>query len=120
MSLKQQKLDTVDARAARVIAAHGRAPNFLRALNDEEKAALATLVDEDGNFQENAAAGFRDALVAYNDRLKATDASLEGEPVSVHVSEGKSAVVRAAEAEGEVKAEPVVDKPKRIKKTTDG
>lgn len=113
MSLKPIKLDSVDARAQRVIVAHGRAPNLLRAMDDSEKASLAALVDEDGNLKENAGDGFREVLVAYNERRKATDASLEGEPVSVHVSEGKSAVVKAAElvADGELPSEPIAAEP---------
>ncbi len=94
MSLTPPRFDTVAARAARVLVAHGRAPNMLRSLDDAERAALASLVDEHGTLAEGAAEGFRDVLLAYNDRLKAVDADLAGEPVSVYVPEGEAAAVK--------------------------
>jgi hypothetical protein len=97
MSLKPIKLETVDAKAARVLMAHGRASNMLRTFDESERAALAELCDENGTLVDGASEGFRKVLMAYNDRLKAVDADAEGETVTVQVSEGKSAVLRAAE-----------------------
>lgn len=91
MSLKPHKFDTVEARAQRVIVAHGRAPNLLRSLDPDLVVALAGLCDEDGNLVPTALANvespdepgtlqqvevdvreaFRLVLVEHNERQKA-------------------------------------------------
>lgn len=86
---KKLNLDTPEKRAARVIAANGRAPNLIKSMTEAEIAELAAMITPDGKLQPGTVTEgqgetareievspqerFRLFMVEYAERRKATD-----------------------------------------------
>jgi hypothetical protein len=110
---QKAQLDSVDAKAAHVIMAHGRAPNLLRNMDDQERADLAALVDDAGNLLEGAGERFRLLLISHF--KGAEDEAPPTEPISVQPQfRAPRAVEELRAAEREAEMEP--EKPRRRSK----